>query len=228
MSPQKNSIKRKGRKVKGDQGRQILPSHLPANFTPSSRLTYVTMGYAGSYTMTESGAGTGAIYQFRLNSLYDPDYTGTGTYAQGYSAYNGLYQLMRVVRVRAIASFYSGTSGNMTVGWLPSQSSVVAANFAYLEAQPFAKSVVLQGNTGGGHSVARFDQHFDLARVTQQTRAQYMSDQDYAAAPSSNPTKSVYLTCFLAGHAGSAQSVGFTMRLVYEVEVSIPYPAIVN
>jgi len=171
---------------------------------------------------------TGAIHQFRLNSLYDPDYSTTGSVAQGYTAATGLYALFRVVRTRIMVRFYSGTTGNMTIGYVPGMNATVTANFAYFQGQPFARSAVLQGNVGGMHSVKQFDQVLDLAKVAGLSRAQYMTDLDFAHGIGANPAKSLFLTLFLNGHSASVQSVGFEIRLVFDVEMSQPLDTVTN
>jgi len=182
----------------------------------------VFTGFGAIGTIAELSAGSGAIYQFRLNSLYDPDYSGTGSTAQGYTAYSSLYGLFRVLRTRVIVRFYNGTSGNSTVGLLPSLNTTVSSTIGYLMAQPFAMSKVVQSNAGGYHSVASFDTVVDLARVAGVSNSQFMNDFDFTHTTGSNPAKSIYLTLFLAGHSASIQSVGYELRLVHDVELSQP------
>ncbi len=180
------------------------------------------MGYGYVGTMGESVAGTGAIYQFRLNSVYDPDYSSAGVSAQGYGAYSTLYGLFRVLRTRVICRYYNGTSGNSTVGILPSLNTTMTSTYALIMSQPFAQSRVVQSNAGGNHSVAVFDTTFDLAKIAGVTPAQFKNDFDFAHTAGANPTKSLYLTCFMAGHSASVQQVGFEIRLIYDVEISQP------
>lgn len=52
----------------------------------------VKMGYADSFVMGTGAAGvTGAIRNYRLNSVWDPDYTGTGVTCTGYSTFATIY-----------------------------------------------------------------------------------------------------------------------------------------
>jgi len=222
----KKQTSAKGKRGKGSATRM---RRLPSSFQPLARNQRAFFGYGVYSTITEPAAVTGGIYQFRLNSVYDPDYTSAGSTAQGYSAYSSLYSLFRVYRVRAIVRFYGLSSGTCTVGYVPGLSSTVSANFAYLHAQPFARSAVLQGNTGGASSVRNFDQQIDLAKVSGVTTSQYKNDLDFAHSSGSNPARSVYLTLFINGHTtGAAQSVGFEIRLIYDVELSQPLDTIVS
>jgi hypothetical protein len=217
MAPKKNNRSKNGGKKKNT---------VPMTIQPVSRLQRAYCGYAVYGTISEPSATTGAIHQFRLNSIYDPDYTSTGSVAQGYGSYSYLYGLYRVLRTRAIVRMWSGTSANMTVGLLPGMNSTVTANYAYLHAQPFAVSACLQGNAGGEHSLKEWNIVYDLAKIAGVTKAQHMNDLDFAHTAGSNPVKTLYLTLFLNGHSGSPQSVGFEIRLVYEVEMSQPMDSV--
>lgn len=186
----------------------------------------VFCGYKFLGTLTEPAASTGVIQQFRLNSLYDPDYTGVGTNALGYTALTGVYGLFRVVRTRVIARFAMSTTGTATVGMLPGLNSTVTSTFHFLEAEPNASSVMLQGNAGGGKSVHEFNKVYDLPKVCGITKGQYLTDFDFAHSTGSNPSKSVYLTVYLAGNSGAAQTAIVNVRLIYEVECSQPLQSV--
>jgi hypothetical protein len=219
-------------KKRNNQRRATGPvrrGRIPSTFQPPARFARAYFGYGVYATMTEAAAVTGAIYQFRLNSVYDPDFTSAGSTAQGYSAYSSLYSTFRVYRVRAMVRFYGVTSGTTTVGYVPGLNSTVTANYAYLHAQPFAVSSLLQGNTGGAASVHTFNSIIDLPKVCGVTSAQYKNDMDFAHSAGSNPVRPVFLTLFMNGHTtGSAQTVGFEIRLVYDVELSQPLDTIVS
>lgn len=205
-------------------GKKLAP--MPSTIQPIRPFVKSFMGYAFPGTLTEPSAQTGAIYQVRLNSVYDPDYTSTGYSAQGYASYIGLYGLFRVLRVRLMVRFYSGSTGNMTIGFVPGMNSTVTANYTLLHAQSYAQSAILQGNTGGGHSVRQFDVTYDLAKIAGISRSQYLMENDYGHAVGANPVKSIFCTFFINGHSATVQSAGFECRLVYEVEMSQPLQSI--
>lgn len=184
-------------------------------------MTYHALG-----TITEPAASTGGIYQFRLNSIYDPDYTGVGTTANGYTALSALFSLFRVARVRVVVRLSLSTSGQAVVGMLAGLNSTVTSNYQMLEVEPNAVSKVIQGNTGGARSVAEFNRSFTLPKVCGITKAQFMNDMDFAHPTGSNPAKSIYLTVFIAGNSAAAQTMIYNVRLIYEVEVSNPYQAV--
>lgn len=223
-----SKVMKKDKRQQKKQKKRANRVSVPSTICPRSRFLRVYMGYVHGGTLTEPAASTGAIYQYRLNSVYDPDYSGTGLVAQGYTAYTGLYGLFRVTRARAIVRFYSGTSGNMTVGVVPGLNSTVTSSFGQLQNQPFARSRNLQGNAGGEWSAHEFDYTVDLPLVAGVTRSQFMNDFDFSHGIGANPVRSIYLTLFLSGSSAVVQSVGYTIRLVYDVELSQPLDTVIN
>lgn len=63
-----------------------------------------------------ASAGTPALYQFRMNGLYDPDYTGTGHQPQWFDQLSAVYQTYRVL------------GSKITVTFIPNQVSDIEGN----------------------------------------------------------------------------------------------------
>ncbi len=207
---------RRGRRAGIPTTIQIVP--------PAFRRVFLGYKYLG--TMTEPAASTGAIQQFRLNSLYDPDFTNVGTTALGYTALTGVYGLFRVVRCRVVARFVLSTTGTASVGMLPGLNSTVSSTYHFLEAEPNACSKMIQGNVGGGHSLAEFNKVYNMAKVSGITKRQYDTDFDFAHSTGANPAKPVYLTAFIAGNSAAVQTVILNVRLIFEVECSQPLQSV--
>lgn len=210
----KRNRSKKGGKAKGIPATfQIMP--------PAYRRAYMT--YTDASTLTEAAAWTGNHYTWRLNSIFDPNFTGVGSTAWGYTSITAMYALFRVVRVRVIARLSLATSGQAIVGLMPGMNSTYSASYLGWQAQPNCISKTIQGNAGGEHSIANFDVTFDLAKLAGITPSQYQTDFDFAHAAGSNPTRNLYVSAFLAGQTtGAAQTAIYNVRLIYEVELSQP------
>ncbi len=191
---------------------QILPRAFKRTY-----LAYVDGG-----DLIESAAGAGTYITYRLNSVYDPNFTGVGTTAVGYTDLSTMFGLFRVVRARVILRWYLVSNGVATVGFLPGPNSTFTSSLIRWECQPNAMSALIQGNTGGARSVATFDRIFDLAQLAGLTAKQYQTDMDFAHLAGANPARGIYGTVYFVGRSASALTAGFSIRIIYELEVSNP------
>lgn len=88
----------------------------------------------GDVIQLTAGAGTVALWQFRLTSLYDPDFTGTGHQPQWFDQIAGVYWKYRVRGAKITATF------------IPSNINDIEAN----DKGPYLVGITTnQGNTFG-------------------------------------------------------------------------------
>jgi hypothetical protein len=191
---------------------QILPQAFKRTY-----LAYVDGG-----DLIESAAGAGNYITYRLNSVYDPNFTGVGTTAVGFTDLSTMFGIFRVVRTRVIIRWWLVSNGVATVGFLPGPNSTYTSSLVRWECQPHAMSALIQGNTGGARCVATFDRVFDLAQLAGLTTKQYQTDMDFAHSASTNPARGIYGSVYFVGRSAAALTAGFSIRLIYELEVSNP------
>jgi hypothetical protein len=214
--------KKQGAKARRSKG---LPSALQLVPTAFSK---IYPAYVFGSTLTEPGIGLGNYYSYRMNSIYDPDFSGVGSSAVGYGNLSLMYGLFRVKRVRVMVRAFLTTTGTATVGILPGLNSTYAASIATWQIQPNVQSKMIQGNTGGARAIAEFDVTYDMAKIAGITQKQFDTDMDFTHAVTANPVRSLYLTVFAVGSSGAAQTCVYTIRFVYEVEVSQPSQALTS
>ncbi len=199
---------------------------LPLTTTTGVPALREVLAYHQTGSLTEAAAGTGAFYTFRLNSIYDPDYTGVGTTAVGYSARSNFFGRYKVLRARFSVRFWGSTGGNCLVGVMFGGNTTIAASPLLWAVEPNSHSKMLQGNTGTTHAVVSFDHHVDLPRVLGITKRQFDVDLDYQAAFGTNPQLQAYATIWLFGQSGTAQAAVYDVRVSYDTEFSQPLQAI--
>lgn len=220
MKPKKNR-NRKGRMRLGG---------LPLTFTPGPAAMKKILTYEYIFGLTEAAVGAGQWNSFRLNSIYDPDYTGVGTSALGYSTYALLFSRYRVVRTRLFLRIVDATNvagGAQTVGVICNANPTFTATVLNWAAQPFAVSRVLMGSSGQAHSMCTIDKTIDLHKIAGVTQQQFLMDQDYGATFGSNPTTSLYAHVFVHGKlSSSAEIARVEMRMVFETELSQPLASV--
>ncbi len=213
----------KGKRGKGAGG-------LPLTFVPGPSVQRRIFAYEQVLGLTEAAAGSGAFNSFRLNSIFDPDYTGVGQTALGYTTYSYLYGRYRVLRVRVLLRFVDGTtvaSGGQIVGVIFSANGTFSSNPLTWPSQPYAVSRVLQGNNGGAHSACTMNLTPSLHKIAGITKNQFQSDQDYSATFGSNPASGIYAHVFVSGKLSStAETTRVEVRIIMDTELSAPLAAV--
>lgn len=217
-------VSRKGGKVHKNSATLISRPGGGSVRQPFPPNLWTTLTYADSYVpMTQAVSGTPIYRQFRLNSLYDPDLTGTGKQPRYMDTLLGPdntwapYQNYRVYAAMVKVVFYpsstNGTNSNGIVGLVPKRSSVGAAStYDEILERPYAKShfmntlyikpqtlklfVKMKGHLG----------HKDLQDV-----------DDSAAAYNGNPNEEVWLDVMACAldQATGLMSVGFSITITY-------------
>ncbi len=194
--------------------------------TPNSQR--ILMTFPGSLAIAESAAGAGVTYFYRLNSPYDPDSSGVGTTAGGYSTWAALYLNYKVhrvtVRIQGTGTSASGSFMQFVTAPVPSQA-VVPSNPQLWKTIPYSSIKTFTPQVNGGKNTFEVVRHYDLAQVARVTPAQYANDMDFSGAIGSNPARQIYLMTSVASYgSGTVATVYFTIQITYEVEWFNPVP----
>ncbi len=166
----------------------------------------------------------GGVWQntFRLNSLYDPDYTGVGGAPSGVSTYLGVdkpfyrYRVnsvdvdIRAINTTAAQSILAGVMAGGDDIAVPATGAV--AQQTLLEGRSYAWDF-LNSTTGGEHSYGRMTCHIKIADVV----GPIANDQNCTAPISANPSLSAFLVLLCCNADGSTLSATarFVVRLTY-------------
>lgn len=172
--------------------------------------------YASTVQVPISG-GAG-LWQINLNSVYDPDRTGTGHQPYGRDTYAQLYNRYRVIGCRyAVAIAPENPNQVCQLVAVPTCSSVIPyPDCATAREQPRAKYIVQ--NPG---APARFVKGYvSLPQLQGLTTTQYMAGDVYQAQTGSNPSELAILNlvCSSITDVGGSFSGYLHIELVYTVE----------
>jgi len=83
-----------------------------------SQRQIVKMNYGDTITLTGGGLGQSATYQFRANSIQDPDFTGIGHQPLSHDQWAPFYNHYSVISSRIRADFLPGTSASVNGSFL--------------------------------------------------------------------------------------------------------------
>lgn len=161
--------------------------------------------------------GTTIDHIWNLNSLFDPNRTGTGHQPYGFDTYATLYNRYRVYRVDYTIRF-------AVIVVNSSYKAIVVANNdtstftsdSLMAESPGARTIFLTTSQPGTLSGS-----FYLPYVTGATPTQYKSDDKYEALTTGSPSELIILHMGWAGIGGGAPSsnqVGAQVTLTYHAE----------
>jgi len=186
------------------------------------------MTFSAQGSITEAAASAGALYQYRLNGVYDPDFTGVGTTATGYTTYAaafGFYRVLGVtVRLTAVATT-TALTGFADVIVAPTASTTITSSQTAWRSIPGAIRRQITPLAQGGHNMAKLVVSYDLPKILRVTRAQYSIEDDYASVVGASPGLPAVLNVMVVG-VGSANvySISYTIDITYDVQWSKPLP----
>jgi hypothetical protein len=180
------------------------------------------MTYSTNGSVTESAVGVGATTFYRLNSVYDPDLSGVGTYTTGYTTWSALFKnyKVRAVTVRIKGFISSGTTSGAMVTMAPiADASTIPSNTGTWRALRGGKSDICLPKADGGHNVIEWTKTYDIPKCLSVTKAQYANDLSFSGYVGSNPARVLNLVVAVASFAGTtASTFSYTLDITYEVE----------
>lgn len=173
------------------------------------------MKYATNVT---TGALNGA-YSMNLNSLFDPDRTGTGHQPLGFDNLSLLYNKYRVVSASyRINRCASASDPAIQIGCIPSNdpgATTVFTNFSLLKESPRAKYVI---QNPGAPSVPLKGKVY-MPKMLGRTYTQYMADDITGSEVNASPVEEIILYIQTATAADFVQgSVALSIVLTFDVE----------
>lgn len=175
--------------------------------------------YTGYLALTPSaGAITDQVY--RLNSIYDPDYSGVGSTVMGYTQVNALYQRYRVLSAKVTVQWDNLSSDPVVAYLVATPNTAISSNIGYIQAQRISWTSPVAGKGGPpkSHVVS-----LPIHKVFGVPAAQVRSEHDFAAALGANPANSVYLHAGIYQNGASAGNCNLFVKIEYHVVLSMPY-----
>lgn len=143
---------------------------------------YITkMKYCETYA---PGNFTGqASWRLNLNSIFDPNRTGTGHQPYSHDTFATLYNRYRVISCSYVVSAYSSQGATMQIAALPANEEFVATGLSEYRENPRCKFVVQ--TPGAPLKVLKGKVY--LPSLVGRSKSQYMSDDRYQAQFGSSP-----------------------------------------
>ncbi len=179
-----------------------------------------TLAYYGIGTINAASGLTGST-GYRLNGMFDPDYSGAGIQPTYYDQMSALYSKYRVYRASVVVELSNETEETTSVFVTPSIANSALSSLAAMCTQRFATTVTL-GPKSGGFGIKRISRTFDIAKVWGVDQRTLHSEDDFAALTSGNPNNVVYL--WLGGRTigSTATIIRYTVRIRFHCDFHMP------
>jgi hypothetical protein len=175
-----------------------------------------------------------SVYQFRLNSLHDPDFTGTGHQPMGYDQFSALYQQWWVIgsRVTVDAVLLTSAVSIASVAVVRSQVGFFAT--ANDTTVPTTADQMIENHNcrfrhlTGYRNQVRFSQSFYHPTLFGMTESQYLADDEFGGGIGSNPVRwAVGDLAAITGFSGADTQEGVVeCQLLFEFDVVFKAPIV--
>lgn len=149
------------------------------------------------------------IRQYNLNSLYDPDRSGTGHQPMHYDQLTAIYNRYRVLSAKVTISYSLCGANGAICAVLGSNSDTSITNYNELLEQPIVSSKTL-AYLGDPVVIVK---KFSLAKLSGATRTEYKGSDRYEALTNASPTET------LIAHVGIADLKYASFAYTYNIKI---------
>lgn len=181
---------------------------------------YITkMKYCETYAPVNASGQ--AVWRLNLNSIFDPNRTGTGHQPYGHDNFAAMYNRYRVIAASYVVSAVSNNNTTLQIAAIPTNEEFVGNAISEYRENPRCKFGVQ--TPGGPMKVLKGKVY--LPSLTGRNKAQYMADDRYQAQFGASPSELMVLNlctqAFDETLLTSTQTV-FQVCITYTVELFDP------
>lgn len=215
MANKKQSTKK--RAAKRPARRSGIP-RLPGTLAPQHMITQLK--YIVNYQKNlPSGGAVTSFNQYRLNSVWDPDYTNTlGTSCLGLAQWRALYQRYRVFKLDYHIRLTNLTPDTSITGALVPANYVDATASVSDFMRPMARRFQLGNNAGQNRAIIKGSIY--LPKLMGVTGAQYKADGTTESGWGANPTQPLLMNIVMQStNVLGVCSIGAQIEFTYHVEM---------
>lgn len=207
---------RSTRKRGGNEGK------LTGVSTPKLLLSSQLRGVVTYNTVVGKAPAAGAVdvQVFRMNSVYDPDFTGIGSSIPAYSQLSAMYGRYRVLACKITVSFVNTSAATpLTCFVACTPATTVGVSMPQIMGQRhvWAKSIGSYNSQPLTHVV-----NASVGKVYGVPELQVLTEDDFAAVVGTNPNNGVYAHIGLYANGPVGATANLHVRIEYDVVWSLP------
>lgn len=184
--------------------------------SPFAIRTFRTLRYCQQISINPA-SGTAGYYTFRANSLYDPDYTGTGHQPLYFDQLMSIYNHYQVFGAKITFKVFNSTNTTPYVmGIKLDDSSTIAGSLNTAEAILEQNRVLRKLVSNPANATGRDTQctmYFNAPKFFGIDRKAFAGNPIYRGNDSNNPQEDAYFQCFIAPTNGLADLQAFDCQV---------------
>lgn len=171
-------------------------------------------------TVALSCSLTATSYEFRLNSIFDPNYTGGGHQPLGHDQLATLYNRYRVFKCAWRIKAQSTGSNAPRIVVVPYGNSLTTLTFDRVAELPRAITRTL-GINGASNGV-QIAGHISLPNLSGETSTEFKGNSNNEALFGADPGEAMRLMILMDSPTGSSATAQVSVQLIYYVECFDP------
>lgn len=209
----------RGRHFYKRRTRRNRTSRMVSNMSPLPDRFFTKLMYSDANALTFAGTGTPMYHQYRINSLFDPNYTGTGHQPLGFDQLSTLYNRYRVYGMKYKVTFVNrDTVYQVDVAIQNRPNTTLHTVMDTVYESPYSQKTTL-GIEGSGASIRILKGYVSCAKILGISKTELKTDDENSAIVSQNPTHSPMLTLYIFNQTSNQAAVVSTrVELVYFCE----------
>ena len=217
----RTSRKRKPRRGRRGRRGSKRRATISRSVTSVASERYLTkLNYSELFAITYAGFGTPGIYQFRVNSIFDPNLTGVGHQPLGHDQLGLIYQRYRVRGMSYNISFANTEAKNAEVMISLRPNAAYSTVIETVRESAYTVYKTMLGEDGTSAAYKRAKGFAKVSKLRGVARGVVNFDDQYQALIGANPALVPVLTIYV-NNQNTAQSLVVNCRvdLVYYVEL---------
>jgi len=210
----KKNYKRRARRY----GRKRIATSIRTRTSALPDTYYTKLNYSELGALNYGGAGAAATYQFRMNSLYDADYTGGGHQPYGFDQLAALYNKYRVYGCKWVVTWSNQSSTYwFDVCTFMRPTADLPTTIQDCLELPYVKRGVL-APVGSSHCTIVQKGYGSINKLYGIGKQQLRIDDIYSSLVNTNPSSTPYLNITCQNqNAGAAATANFRLDCVFYV-----------
>lgn len=174
---------------------------------------YITkMKYSEAFAIGGSGP---QAQRMNLNSVYDPNATGTGHQPYGHDTLAAIYNRYRVISCSYVISAVDTAGRYIQLAALPANENVLTLSTSEMRENPRCKYIIQAPQA----SMRMLKGKVYLPSLVGRSKSQYMADDRYQAAVGSSPSEAAILNIFIQDMADGLNVLNTSLNVTLEYTV---------